>query len=234
MTMNKCFAVLVAVAMMAVSARAEMIVSDDFEDSSLDGWLSSTTGGGGSFTVEAHNSSNMARVSHSSSGEHALSRTVDYNPNDRVMFDMHAVANSAFGAVGGTKHAGSGVRVSFLNSFNVVLGSAGLYNVTSNSYLGANDSAIGNTQLSFDNAMSEYAALAGLDSDPSVAKMTFSFLAWGEFWFGGNIYPNITSSANVWFDNFKVTSQAGAIPEPAAAALLSLGLIGFGVRRRRA
>jgi len=58
------------------------------------------------------------------SGSHLLTVDFDYSTDQKLSFDMHALANASDR---GTQ-AGSGVRVSFLDSFNVFLGSAGLFN----------------------------------------------------------------------------------------------------------
>ena len=209
-----------------------MTINDDFEDMNLNGWTQSNTGGVATFEVVNKNSSNRAHVHHVSNtdtgDQSSLSMTVDYTATDLVSFDMEALAFLGnFGSR--TTHGLAGVQVSFLNTFNVPLGSAGLFNVTSASLLGTNEFSIGNTQQSFSSTMAEFAALAGLgDTDP-IAKMSISFLARGFFSFGGNIQPNVRSGGDVWFDNFSVV-----VPEPGTFALLSSGLwaMAFTTRRR--
>ncbi len=217
----------------APSAHAATVFFDDFEDASLGGWLQSSTGGTATFDVVARNSSNRAHVGHVSNtntgDQSSLSRTFAYTATDVVSFEMEAIAFlSQFGSR--IRHGLAGVEVSFLNTFNVPLGTAGLFNVTSTSLLGPNDSSILSTQQSYSATMAEFAGLAGLgDTDP-IAKMSVSFLASGSFSFGGNIQPNVRSGGNVWFDNFSVTT----VPVPAAAWLFASGLVGLvGIARKK-
>jgi hypothetical protein len=154
--------------------------------------------------------------------------TFAYTATDVVSFEMEALA--FLGQYGSRiRHGLAGVEVSFLNTFNVPLGSAGLFNVTSNSLLGPNDFSILSTQQSYSATMAEFAGLAGLgDTDP-IAKMSLSFLAEGFYSFGGNIQPNVRSGGDVWFDNVSVSP----VPLPAAAYLFGTGLLGLIVIARR-
>lgn len=212
------------------SAHAATVFFDDFEDMNLDGWAQS---GIGTFEVVERNASNRAHVRHvsnSSTGDQsALSKTFEYTATDVVSFEMEALA--FLGQFGGRiRHGLAGVEVSFLTNFNVPLGSAGLFNVTSDSLLGPNDSSILSTQQSYSATMAEFAGLAGLDNTDPIAKMSLSFLAEGSFSFGGNIQPNVRSGGDVWFDNVSVS----AIPIPAAAWLFGSGLLGMiGIARRK-
>ena len=194
---------------------------DDFEDGNLDGWAPSNTGGTATFDVVDRNASNRAHVghlSHTSTGdESALSITFAYAATDQVSFEMEAVAFLA-SSIGITVHGLAGVRLSFLDGLDVPLGSAGLFNATSASLLGPNDSAIGITQQSFSATMAEWAAQAGLGDVDPIAAMRLSFLAQGDFFFGAEIYPDARSGGDVWFDNVAV------VPEPDTLALVSLGL----------
>ena len=214
-----------------IEANAGLSFHDDFEDGTLDAWAQSNSGGAATFNVVEKNESYRAHVRHVSNtttgDQSSLSITVDYTATDWVSFDMEALAFLGQYTYR-TKHGLAGVQVSFLNTFNVPLGKAGLNNVTSSSLLGTNDLAIGNTQQHFAATMAEYAALAGLgDSDP-IAKMGFSFLAYGSFSSGGNIYPNVRSGGDVWFDNFSV----GTVPEPATLCVLGLGSLTLLKKRR--
>jgi len=221
--------ILVVVSLTAIEANASIIYFDDFEEN-LDGWTQSNTGGAATFNVVEKNGSYRAHVRHvsgtSTGDQSSLSRTLDYTATDCVSFDMEAQAFLGKWTYR-TKHGLAGVQVSFLNTFNVPLGSAGLFNVTSSSLLGPNDSAIDPTQQHFSATMAEYAALAGLGDNDPIAKMSISFLAKGYFSSGGNIYPNVRSGGDVWFDNFSVNT----VPEPATMALLGLG--GVLLRKRR-
>lgn len=183
----------------------------DFQNKSLDGWTQSNSGGTATFDVVEKNGSSRAHVRHvsntSSGDQSSLSRTFNYAPNDVIRFEMEALA-----FVSGSRQGLAGVQVSFLNSFNVPLGSAGLFHVTSSSLLGPNDSAISSPQEDYSATMAEFAALAGLGDGDPIAKVSVSFLARGFFAFGGNIYPNDRSGGDVWFDNVCVDtgSQSSA------------------------
>jgi len=211
---------------------AATVFFDGFEDNNLDGWAQSNTGGAGTFDVVQRNASSRAHIGHSSAtntgDSSSLSMTFDFTATDVVSFDMEAVAFlSQFG--GRIRHGLAGVEVTFLNTFNVSLGSAGLFNVTSDALLGANDFSILNTQQNYNATMAEFADLAGLVDTSSIAKMSISFLAEGSFSSGGGVQPNVRSGGNVWFDNFSVSP----VPVPAAVWLFASGLLGLmGVARR--
>ncbi len=215
------------------STHAASMLFDDFEDTNLDGWAQANTGGSGLFEVVERNASNRAHIRHVSGtttgDQSSLTQTFTYTTNDIVSFDMEALAFLS-SASGRTRHGLAGVQVSFLNNFNVPLGSAGLFNVTSGSLLGPSDSSILSTQQSFSASMEDWAGLAGLDNSDPVAKMSLSFLARGSYSFGGNIYPNVRSGGDVWFDNVSVSQ----VPLPAAAWLFAsaFGVFGYLGKRR--
>lgn len=199
----------------------------DFENQSLGDWLTTTTGGSGSTAVVEHNGSWMANVSHDGTWSHALSHDYAYNAASVFEFRMHAVSTNPLG----TADAMSGVRVTFLNAFNVPLSSAGLFNTTTTSWLGANEFAIDNLPHDYAATMADWATLAGLASSVTPAKMTVSFVSqagtYCYVYFGAQYcYHGV---ARVWFDN------VGVIPEPATAVMLSLGLTAtfLAARRRR-
>ncbi len=211
---------------------AATVFLDDFEDLSLNGWAQGNTGGSATFDVVERNSSNRAHVGHISGtntgDESSLSMTFDYSDTDIVSFDMEA--NAFLSQYGGRiRHGLAGVEVTFLNTFNISLGSAGLFNVTSGALLGANDFSILNTQQNYSASMAEFAGLAGLTDTNTIAKMNISFLAQGSFSSGGGVQPNVRSGGNVWFDNFSVSP----VPVPAALWLFTFGLLGLmGIARR--
>lgn len=217
---------------LSIPAYSATVVFDDFEDLNLDGWLQSSSGGAATFDVVNKNGSNRAHLRHvsntASGDQSSLSMTFDYNASDIVSFEMEALA--FLGQFGGAvRHGLAGVEVSFLDTFNVPLGSAGLFNVTSTSLLGPNDQSILSTQQSYSATMAQFAGLAGLDSSDTVSKMSISFLARGFFAFGGNVQPNIRSGGDVWFDNFSVAP----IPLPPAVLIFLSGLLGLiGIARR--
>ncbi len=214
----------VTVAGAAIALPAQAANSCNFEDGLLCGWIPATTGGSGSTTVETHNGSKMAYVQHTGKLTHKLSQDFTYAATDVISFVMQAVANAG----GRGTNSGSGVNFSFLNAFNAPLGSAGLYNVTSTTWLGAHDSFVDNVQHSYSFTLGTAAALAGLTPASPIAKVSVSFSASAET----NSPFGDVSAAAVWFDNITV----GAVPEPSESALLAAGLatVALMLRRRRA
>ena len=208
-------------------ANAATVFLDDFEDSDTSGWLEST-GGSGSIGVELHNSSQMAFAKHTGSGLHSLSLDFNYLPNERLAFDMHAVASKSSKAPNGAYYHGrSGVTISFLNAFNIELGSAGLYRATNPGSLGPNDNLIDGVQHNYNALMSDYATLAGLGGTDQISKISLNYSATGQTSFWGE-----ASSASVWFDNVTV-SDTNAVPIPGAVWLLSSGLIALGALKKK-
>ena len=204
-------------------ANASTVFLDDFEDGDTNGWLA-TASGSGSTGVELHNSGQMAFATHSGSGLHSLSFDFNFLDSNTLSFDMHAVAYR-----NASSEASSGVKFSFLNSFNSELGSASLMNATNTGWLGPNDILINNVQHNYTALMSEYAALAGLDNTDSISKLSLTYFTNGQtIWSNGSK----SSAATVWFDN--VTISTNAVPVPAALWLLGSGLIGLaGMKHRK-
>lgn len=136
---------------------------------------------------------------------------------------MHAVANDY-----GSLQARSGVTFSFLNPFNVSLGTLGIYNTTDPGALGAHQFAVDNLQHHYGDTMSGWAALAGIAANTSVAKVGVSFDTYAE-----TRFACCDSASKVWFDNVSVA----AVPEPGQWALMLAGLLATahtaGRRRRR-
>lgn len=228
--------VIAASALMVAASAAGAGCPSTFEGGNLGDWLFATTGVYGSSGVELHNGSQMAFVNHvgghgnnygHSTTSSSLSCTLNYSAGETLSFDIHAVALIGTG-FGGPAHSGSGVRVDFLNAFNVALGSVGFYNYTDPGMLGPHEFPISNTQLHFEALMSDYAELG--DVSPSAPKkISLTYLAWAQFVGGGNIYPNVVGSASVYFDDVAV----GAVPEPSTSVLMlgGVGLLGW-LRRR--
>jgi hypothetical protein len=185
----------------------------DFEDMTLGELTGSNSGGTATFDVVEKNNSKRGHIRHvsntASGDESSLSLTFSYIPDGVVSFEMEALA--FLGQYTVTRHGLAGVQVSFLNNLNVVLGTAGLFNVTSSSLLGPTDSSIPSTQQSYSATMVEFASSAGLDGSAPIAKMSLSFLARGFFASGGGIYPSVRSGGDVWVDNISVdTNDASA------------------------
>ncbi len=217
----------------SLNASATTVFLDNFEDGNTSGWLESATGSGGSTGVESHNGSQMAFVRQAgSSSLRSLSYDFNYLASETLSFDMHAVAVST---VSGTRtlQASSGVTVSFLNIFNVSLGSASLVNATNPASLASNASLIDGAQHNYTALLSDYVALAGLGAADPISKISLTYFATSEYSFGGNVVPNQTSTATVWFDNVSV-GDVSAVPIPAAVWLFGSGLLGLiGIARRK-
>jgi succinate dehydrogenase/fumarate reductase cytochrome b subunit len=197
---------------------------DDFEDGDHNGWLV-TSNGSGSTGVEEHNGSLMAFVYHTGNGFHMLSRDFSYVGSDSLAFDMHAVAYMNY-----KSHAMAGVKLSFLNDFNVVLGTTTIAYSTNASWLGVNDLLVDNAQHHYGASFSDFAALAGLGATDPISKLSISFFAQAQTSYYYGSVKN--SSAKVWFDNVTI-SNSSPVPVPAAVWLFGSGLLGFfGISKR--
>ena len=201
---------------------------DDFEDGNHDGWLVGFAIGNGSTGVEEHNSSQMAFIKQTGSGNHSLSIDFPYVLDDTLSFDMHAIALSVKAGTM-TLQASSGAKVAFLNAFNTELGSMTLLNYTLGIY-GPHDIPVDDLQHNYKALMSDWAAQAGLGAMDPISKVSLSY--WGA---GSSRYDVASGSTRhslgtVWFDNVNVN------PVPAPGAIM-LGSIGIGLvswlRRRQ-
>ena len=218
-------------AALAILSNAAIASINTFENGNLASWQYTTTGGSSVTGVTLHNNSQMAYVTHTGTGPlngsttttSSLAHDFAYTPTELFSFDMHAVATTASGNPSGTKHSGSGVKVSFLNVFNVAMGSFSLLNYTNPALLGTNEFYVDNVQHNYNASMGTFASQAGLNPQNAIAKISLTFIAWGQYSGGGNIYPNVGATANVWFDNVAV----GAVPESSTYAMLLSGLAIF-------
>lgn len=207
--------------------------SDDFEDGNHDGWFAATNGGSSTDGVELHNGSLMAYVAHTGTGsptgprtsnENSLTHDFAFSASQSLSFDMQAVATSASTCCIAYADGKAGVTLTFLNIFNVAVGSAGLYFSTSPSLLAANENPVDSAQHHYAATMATFASLAGISDTSSISTVSLTFRALGQFVGGGNIYPTASGTGKVWFDNVMV-----AVPEPASYAMLLAGLVLLGL-----
>lgn len=196
----------------AVEANASLLFNDNFEDGDYSGWLASWQQGQwseahGSWEVVSHNSSNMARIQHTTDGFHSLACDFTYVDESVLSFVMQVG-----GHTDGGNHAGGNATVSFLNNFNVELGSVSLiYSTNPGSVNPAY--LIDSDQHHYSASMSEWASFAGLDNTDQVSNLSLAFVAWGQ----QDSWLQPGSEGTVWFDNVSV------VPEPATLCMLGLG-----------
>lgn len=210
------FAFLVAL-IFASSVHAAPVFFDDFEDGDANGWSVFATGSG-STGVEVNNGSMRAFAAQTQSGQNSLSRDFSYADDSLLSFEMQVIANPSTGA-----ESSGGVRISFLNSFNIEIDSLSFVNSTDGA-LPANGFFIDETLNQFSNTMANFAAFGGLNDTSAVATMSLEFFA--EARRSACCFAN----SKVWFDNVTVS----AVPVPAAAWLFGSGLLGLiGVAKRK-
>ena len=211
------------------TSNAAITFPDDFEDGNHDGWLVGSATGTGSTGVESHNNSQMAFAKQTGSGTHSLSIDFNYDPEATLSFDMHAIASPSTNT-----EASSGVKVSFLNSFNSELGYMRLINNTTGSY-GTYDISVDGLQHNYSALLSDWAAQAGLGISDPISKVSLGYWATAQSYNGASQtgYPHLyQSSASVWFDNVNVGSGS-QIPAPGAIFLGSIGVGFVGWLRRK-
>jgi len=214
--------ILLGLGLTAIEADASVAFYDDFEDGDTSGWLESWQQGRwneayGSWGVVSHNGSNMARIEHTTDGFHSLAHDFTYVSDNILSFDMQIG-----GKMDGGNHAGGNVTLSFLNKFNVKLGSVTLGYST---YTGTYDPAhrIDSDPHHYSASMTEWADFAGLSTTDNISTLSLSFVAWG----AQDSWLQAGSTGTIWFDNVNVT------PEPTALSLFALGAILAGRKRRK-
>ncbi len=236
--LNKCFVLSAVIAGLMLPAKSFASFLDNFEDGDHNGWLSASNGGISLNGVEQHNGSLMADVAHTGTGapvgratnENSLSHDFVYSAHDFLSFDMQAVANSASTCCVAIADGKAGVTFTFLNVFNIPLGSAGLYFSTSSSILATNESLIDSAQHHYGTTMANFASLAGLNAASPIASVSLTFRAVGQFVGGGNIFPDANATAKVWFDNVAVS----AVPVPGSGIAMFSGVVALAALRRSA
>lgn len=82
----------------------------------------------------------------------------------------------------------------------------------------------------------EFYLLDNLDNPLDVATVTLTFTTGNvapgtTFWIGGNAYGNASDGHRTHYDNFQLSMEA--IPEPSTALLLTLGVAGLLLNKRR-
>ncbi len=210
------FLCLVFLSMMSNEVHASLIFLDDFEEGNSDGWLESWQQGQwgeatGSWDVVYHNKSNMARVQHKTDGFHAFTQNFTYIDDSILSFDMQISGQADINA---GNHAGGHVAVSFLNKFNVKLGSVSLIYSTSPSSINPAYRVDSNLHH-YSASMSEWADFADLVTTDNVSTLSLSFVAWGQ----QDSWLQAGSTGTVWFDNVKIE----IIPEPTTLVLFAIG-----------
>lgn len=194
----------------ASSVHAAPVFFDDFEDGDTNNWSVFATGSG-STGVEVNNGSMRAFATQIQSGQHSLSRDFSYADDSLLSFEMQVIANPSTGA-----ESSGGIRISFLNSFNIEIDSLSFVHST-NGALPANGFLIDETLNQFSNTMANFAAFGGLSDTSAVATMSLEFFA------EARRSPCCFANSKVWFDNITVN----AVPVPAAAWLFGSGLLGL-------
>jgi hypothetical protein len=141
---------------------------------------------------------------------------------------MQAIANSRTLSGGGVLEAASGVTISFLNSLNSTLGSITIANATDSGFVDPGSSLVDTAQHDYNDAMADFAALAGLGGADPISKFNLSFFASADTY--GNVSGVAHSSSTVWFDNVTISE----VPAPAAIWLFGSGILGLiGIARRK-
>lgn len=189
-------------AALSLSAAPALALFEDFEHESLAAWRSASTGGSGTHGVELHNGSRRAYVKHVGSASNSLSIDVPYSPNAWLSFEMQAI--TVMDRLS-RLHAGAGVTISFLNSFNVSLGSVAFDNSTDPAQPAAHVYRVDAQQHTYNSTMAEFAALAGLAPGAAIAKVSVTFGGWG------GSFGSAHSLASLWFDNFAASTSPAAI-----------------------
>jgi len=210
----------IVMSLTAIEANASLSFYDNFEDGDYTGW---PTSGSGSFGVVVYNESNMARAIQTGRGSSAFSHDFIYANDSILSFDMQVNGTVRVDYASYVAHGGGYVNVSFLNNFNVSIGSASLQYSTNP---GSIDPAyrIDSEMHHYEALMSEWAALAGLDNTENISTLKLSFTAWAE----RTTEAHYQSTGTVWFDNVSVSS----VPEPTTLCMLGLGSLTLLMKRR--
>ncbi len=192
------FGMLCILILLVLTPSAHAAFVDDFEHGNLLGWLVSATGGNGSTGVAFYNGSQMAYVSNSYRYSTSISHDFSYVASDSMSFDMEAAVLSyhEYPFVGG------GTTISFLNLFNIKLGSVSLVNTNQPYSLGSTSYLIDGLQHHYSASMADLASLAGLDANnPAISTVSLSF--WADC-----STTNSNNSATVFFDNVTISDGA--------------------------
>jgi len=215
----------------STSASATTVFFDSFEDGDANGWFESATGSGTTGVI-GNNGSLRGYANTPNLGYRSLSQDFEYANNHVLSFEMQVIANPGikitFGGSSTTPGSG-GAKISFLNSFNGILGDSVFFihrtdGVKPPAYAGV----FQDETLNFFSArLIDYAALAGLDRSSNIAKFSLEFFASSGGGGGGN--GSSLATASTWFDNVNIAP----VPIPGAMWLFGTGLIGLLSQKRR-
>ena len=208
---------------------ASYTFTDNFEDGNANGWFETATGSGMTDVVD--NNGSLRAYAYTPGGYRSLSQDFVYAGDYVLSFEMQVIANPGIKiTIGGvsTTHGSGGAKISFLNSFNGLLGDPVYFvhrtdGVMPPAYAGV----FQDETLNFFSApLTDYAALAGLDNSSNIAKFSLEFFASSGG--GGGGTGASLATASTWFDNVNIAP----IPIPGAVWMFGTGLVGLFSQKR--
>jgi len=204
---------------------ASYTFTDNFEDGDANGWFETATGSGSTGVID-NNGSLKGYTNTPNLGYRSLSQDFAYAVDSTLSFEMQVIATPGIRlTIGGasTTHGSGGAKISFLNSFNGLLGDPVYFmhrtdGVMPPAYAGVFQDE---TLNFFSASLTDYTALAGLDSSSNIAKFSLEFFASSGG--GGGGTGTSLATASTWFDNVNVAP----VPLPGAVWMFGAGLLGL-------